>query len=116
MAGLTQSYVNGTSQKPLLGDTIGAQFDKAVARWRDHEALVVPHQDIRWTWAELKQQVDDFAAGLIELGFEPGERIGIWSPNITYFISPTTLKRYSCSASVTGVFSSARKIASRALS
>ena len=81
MAGLTQSYVNGTSKKPLLGDTIGAQFDKAVARWRDHEALVVPHQEIRWTWAELKQQVDDFAAGLIDLGLEPGERIGIWSPN-----------------------------------
>ncbi|MCZ6841164.1 MAG: AMP-binding protein, partial [Alphaproteobacteria bacterium] len=81
MAGLTQSYVNGTSQKPLLGDTIGAQFDKAVVRWRDHEALVVRHQEIRWIWAELKQQVDDFAAGLIDLGLEPGERIGIWSPN-----------------------------------
>ena len=56
-------------------------FDKAVARWRDHEALVVRHQDIRWTWADLKQRVDDLAAGLIALGLEPGERIGIWSPN-----------------------------------
>ena len=81
MAGLTQSYVNGTSDKPLLGDTVGAHFDKAVARWHNRDALVVRHQEIRWTWAELKQRVDNFAAGLIELGLEPGDRIGIWSPN-----------------------------------
>ncbi|MEE8443865.1 MAG: AMP-binding protein, partial [Alphaproteobacteria bacterium] len=78
---LTQSYVNGTSAKPLLGDTIGAHFDKTVARWRDHDALVVRHQDIRWTWGELQARVDDLAAGLIELGLAPGARIGIWSPN-----------------------------------
>lgn len=51
---LTQSYVNGTAQKPLLGDTIGAHFDKTVARWGGHDALVVRHQDIRWTWGELQ--------------------------------------------------------------
>ena len=81
MAVLTQSYANGASHTPLLGDTIGAQFDKTAARWGGHEALVVPHQDIRWSWAELKQRVDDLAAGLMEMGLAPGERIGIWSPN-----------------------------------
>lgn len=81
MAALTQCYVNGASQKPLLGDTIGAHFDKTVARWGGHDALVVRHQDIRWTWDDLKARVDDLAAGLIELGLEPGTRIGIWSPN-----------------------------------
>ena len=81
MVGLTQCYVSGTSKKPLLGDTIGAHFDKSVARWHNRDALVVRHQDIRWTWAELKERVDDLAAGLIELGLVPGERIGIWSPN-----------------------------------
>jgi len=81
MAVLTQCYVSGASQTPLLGDTIGAHFDKTVARWGGHDALVVRHQDIRWTWAELKARVDDLAAGLIELGLEPGTRIGICSPN-----------------------------------
>ena len=78
---LTQSYVHGTSDVPLIGDTIGAHFDAAAARWADRDALVVRHQDISWTWAELKARVDDFAAGLIALGLEPGSRIGIWSPN-----------------------------------
>jgi fatty-acyl-CoA synthase len=81
MAGLTQSYAHGTSDTTLIGDTIGVHFDKAVARWRDRDALVVRHQNIRWTWGELKARVDDLAAGLMALGLEPGERVGIWSPN-----------------------------------
>jgi fatty-acyl-CoA synthase len=79
--GLTQCYAHGTSDVPLIGDTIGQHFDAAAARWSDQDALVVRHQDIKWSWAELKTRVDDFAAGLIELGLEPGSRIGIWSPN-----------------------------------
>ena len=76
-----QSYVHGASKVPLIGDTIGAHFDAAAARWADRDALVVRHQGIAWSWAELRARVDDFAAGLIELGLAPGSRIGIWSPN-----------------------------------
>jgi fatty-acyl-CoA synthase len=75
------SYVSGTSSTPLIGETIGAHFDRAAARWNALEALVVRQQNIRWTYGELKQRVDGLAAGLLALGLEPGERIGIWSPN-----------------------------------
>ena len=81
MAGLTQSYVHGTSDMPLIGATIGAYFDQAAARWGGRDALIVRHQDIRWSYAELKRRVDAFAAGLLALGLEPGDRVGIWSPN-----------------------------------
>ena len=81
MPQLTESYVHGASATPLIGETIGAYFDKVAARWADREALVVRHQDIRWTYAELKREVDRLAAGLLALGLEPGDRIGIWSPN-----------------------------------
>ncbi|MGD8809587.1 MAG: AMP-binding protein [Gammaproteobacteria bacterium] len=81
MAPLTQSYVHGVSETPLIGETIGRQFDATVARWPDRDALIVRHQAIRWTWADFKKRVDDFAAGLIALGLEPGSRIGIWAPN-----------------------------------
>jgi fatty-acyl-CoA synthase len=75
------SYVHGASATPLIGDTIGAYFDKTVERFGERDALIVSDQQIRWNWGALKEQVDDFAAGLIALGLEPGARIGIWSPN-----------------------------------
>ena len=81
MPKLAQSYSHGVSTTPLIGDTLGVHFDKAVARWGDRDALIVRHQDVRWTYAELKARVDALAAGLLALGLEPGDRIGIWSPN-----------------------------------
>jgi len=81
MAKLTQSYVQGASGVPLIGETIGVHFDRAALRWRDCAALVVRHQDVRWSYGELKARVDAFAAGLLALGLVPGDRIGIWSPN-----------------------------------
>ena len=81
MTKLTQSYVHGTSDQSLLGDTLGDYFQKAIARWPEREALVVPYQDIRWTYAELGEQVETCAAGLLTLGLTAGDRIGIWSPN-----------------------------------
>jgi fatty-acyl-CoA synthase len=75
------SYVCGASGTPLIGETIGAHFDRAVARWGLRDALIVRHQGIRWTYTELKERVDAVAAGLVALGLEPGDRVGIWSPN-----------------------------------
>jgi fatty-acyl-CoA synthase len=75
------SYDHGTSTTKLIGETIGIFFDKAAARWRDRDALIVRHQDIRWSYGELARRVDDLAAGLLALGLEPGDRIGIWSQN-----------------------------------
>jgi fatty-acyl-CoA synthase len=81
MARLTQSYVHGVSATPLIGETVGAFFDEAARRWAESDALIVGHQKIRWTYAELKEKVDEFASGLLALGLQPGDRVGIWSPN-----------------------------------
>jgi fatty-acyl-CoA synthase len=81
MPRLTSSYVHGASATPLIGETIGVYFDHAVATWPDREALVVRHQNIRWTYRDLQRQVDALAAGLFALGLECGDRVGIWSPN-----------------------------------
>ncbi len=75
------SYVSGASEKPLLGLTIGAQLDRTAARHPDNEALVVPHQGVRWRYGDFVERVDALAAGLLALGLEPGDRLGIWSPN-----------------------------------
>src|SRR5580658_8140697 len=75
------SWVKGAGAPPLLETTIGEALDAAVARWGAREALVSAHQRIRYSWAQLAAQADAFAAGLLALGLEPGDRIGIWSPN-----------------------------------
>jgi fatty-acyl-CoA synthase len=76
-----ESYVHGNSGAPLIGKTIGALLDEVSAADGSREALVVAHQKIRWTYSELKSRSDAFAAGLLSLGLEPGDRVGIWAPN-----------------------------------
>ena len=75
------SYTSGSSDTPLLGLTIGDLFDQTVARYPDNEALVVRHQDIRYTYRQLQAQVDRCARALMALGAARGERLGIWAPN-----------------------------------
>jgi fatty-acyl-CoA synthase len=81
MSKKNMSYVHGISSVPLIGETIGNFFDGIAARFPENEALVVRHQKIRWTYRQLKEKVDALAAGLLGLGLEPGDRIGIWSQN-----------------------------------
>src|ERR1700729_1359481 len=81
MAALKQSYVNGASEVPLIGETIGQFFDAVSDKHADRPALVVRHQKVRLTYGELRHEVDKLAAGLLTLGLAPGDRIGIWSPN-----------------------------------
>src|ERR1035438_2521533 len=76
-----ESYVHGNSGPPLIGKTIGALLDEVSATDGAREALVVAHQKIRWTYSELKSRSDAFASGLLSLGLEPGDRVGIWAPN-----------------------------------
>jgi fatty-acyl-CoA synthase len=80
------SYVSGVSTIPLLGETIGEHFARAAARWPQREAVVVRHQNIRWTYEKFKHLVDELAAGLLAVGLEPGDRIGIWAPNCAEWV------------------------------
>ena len=74
------------SSQPLIGQTIGNCFDESVERWSEREALVVRHQNVRYTYAQLKERVDALAIGLLKLGLQQGDRIGIWSPNNTEWV------------------------------
>jgi len=75
------SYTHGASPKPLLSTTIGDHLDQVAAAAPERDALVIPHQGIRWSYDRLRQETDSFAAGLLALGLKPGDRIGIWSQN-----------------------------------
>ncbi|MEU4348329.1 AMP-binding protein [Streptomyces sp. NPDC023838] len=79
MTGL--SYTHGTSGTPLLGETIGANLDRAAAAWPDREALVDVESGRRWTYAEFAAAVDELARALLGSGVGRGDRVGIWAVN-----------------------------------
>jgi fatty-acyl-CoA synthase len=81
--------VHGACDQPLIGATIGEMFDTMALMHSWREALIVPHQQVRWTYAGLKRRVDELALGLMRLGLEPGDRLGIWSPNCAEWVPPT---------------------------
>jgi fatty-acyl-CoA synthase len=75
------SYVHGASAVPLLGETIFQNLRRTARRVGKHEALVVVHQGYRATYAELVDQSETVARGLVARGVRKGDRVGIWSPN-----------------------------------
>ncbi|HEY1636517.1 MAG TPA: AMP-binding protein [Acidimicrobiales bacterium] len=80
------SYANGISNAPLLGETIGANLERTVARFPDREALVSRHQGLRYTYQAFNDAVDVVARGLLDLGLEVGDRVGVWSPNCAEWV------------------------------
>ena len=76
-----KSYAHGSGDTPLLGVTVGQLLDTAARRWPDNDALIVVDQGVRWNWRELRERARDFAAGLIALGLQPGERVGMLATN-----------------------------------
>ncbi|MDH6453871.1 MULTISPECIES: AMP-binding protein [unclassified Streptomyces] len=75
------SYAHGTSGTSLLGDTIGANLDRAVAAWPEREALVDVPSGRRWTYARFGADVDELARALLGAGVVKGDRVGIWAVN-----------------------------------
>ena len=124
---LENSYYCGPSDAQMLYTTIGQYFDEIVGRFPDQDALIVRHQNIRWTYREYHQQVNRLAGGLMELGIERGDRVAIWATNcaewclaqfatakigaILVCINPAyrvfeleyALNKVSCKAVITGV-------------
>ena len=75
------SYAHGSGDSPLLGVTVGQLLDNAARRWPEETAAIVVEQEIRWTWRELRERARAFAAGLLALGLEPGDRVGMLATN-----------------------------------
>ncbi|MDQ1772673.1 AMP-binding protein [Labilibaculum sp. A4] len=75
------SYEHGSSNLPLLGETIIERLRKTVELFGDRDALIVPYQNYKATYLEFWQQIEEVAKGLLAFGVGKGDRVGIWSPN-----------------------------------
>jgi fatty-acyl-CoA synthase len=78
---MTGSYARGETSTPLLEETIGSNFARAVERFGGRDALVSCAQGIRYSYAEMGAAVDELARALMGAGLSPRDRVGIWSPN-----------------------------------
>ena len=81
MTSLERSYYCGASTTQIIYETIGGFFDRVAEKYPDNKALILRHQGVEWTYAELQHRVDQLASGLLALGIVPGDRVGIWGPN-----------------------------------
>jgi fatty-acyl-CoA synthase len=80
-----ESYVRGPEME-LTTRTTHQVLADTVAKFGDRDALIVRHQNIRLTWRQLADEVERTARGLIGLGLEPGDRVGVWSTNCAEWI------------------------------
>jgi fatty-acyl-CoA synthase len=85
-AALMLSYASGISDVPLLGETIGVNLERTVARFGDREALVDVAAGRRWTYTEFDRAVNEVALGLLARGLAKGDRVGIWAPNCAEWV------------------------------
>ena len=83
---MSSSYVHGTATVPLLGQTIGASLDRVAAQFGNRDALISCHQNARYTYAQLLDEVNGAARGFLALGVKRGDRVGIWSANVAEWL------------------------------
>ena len=81
-----KSYDAGPADSPIIEETIGENFERIVAANPDADALVDVAAGLRFTYGELNAEVGLVARGLMSLGIESGERVGIWAPNCAEWI------------------------------
>ena len=80
------AHRRGRTDLPLIEQTIGDHFEATVRRIADRDALVMPHQDIRWSYRQFNAQIDRVARGLLARGYARGDRIGVWAPNLVEWV------------------------------
>ncbi|KQC05101.1 MAG: AMP-binding protein [Methanoculleus sp. SDB] len=80
------SYASGISSTPLKGLTIGEMLKQICDSYPDTEAIVSVEQNIRYTYREFLVKVEEVSRGLMALGVEKGNRVGIWAMNYAEWV------------------------------
>ena len=84
---MTENFVEspqpGSLDYPLHTElTIGEYFAAQVAIDPNHDFIVFPDRQLRWTYGEFDVRTDNLAKGLLAIGIKPGDHLGIWARNI----------------------------------
>ncbi len=75
--------IPGSEDYPLHSEkTIGQYFRDQVAKDPDHEFVVYPDRMLRWSYRDFDDRTDNLARGLLAIGMQPGDHLGVWARNI----------------------------------
>ena len=66
----------------LLDYTLGEILEKWAYETPDKEFMVYPDRDLRFTYKQFNERVDALAKGLLYIGVNPGDKVGIWAKNV----------------------------------
>ncbi|OOG00409.1 hypothetical protein ASPCADRAFT_158414 [Aspergillus carbonarius ITEM 5010] len=81
------SIVYGPTEPKLLDITLGELLTLQSLQYGDYECLVFPWTGARWTYATLNEETDRLARGLLAMGIQKGDRIGVMAGNCEQYIS-----------------------------
>jgi len=77
-----RATINKRYEGPFTNLTIGAFFEEQVAKHPDRDWLAMPDRGLRWSYAEFNERVDNLARGLLAIGIEHGDHVGVWARNV----------------------------------
>jgi len=66
----------------LLDITLGEQLEYWAKKTPEHEFMVYPDRNLRFTYREFDERVNNLAKGLQYIGMGPGDKLGIWANNV----------------------------------
>ena len=62
--------------------TLGDWLEHWAHETPDKEYIVYSDRDLRFTWKQFNERVDDMARGLIAIGVTKGTHVGLWAQNV----------------------------------
>lgn len=81
------SIVHGPTEPALVDWTLANLLDEQCRIAGDRQCLIVPFSDTAWTFSELRQRARNLAKGLLALGLNRGDRIGILAGNCVEYVT-----------------------------
>lgn len=66
----------------LIEESLGKYFEKQVALDPDHEFIIYPDRNLRFTYGQFNERVNNLAKGLLAIGIKKGDHVGIWAKNV----------------------------------
>jgi len=66
----------------LTERTIGQWLEYWAETTPDKEYIIYSDRNLRFTWKQFNQRVDNMAKGLLAIGVKPGSHLGIWATNV----------------------------------